>query len=246
MFTCKSVGNLEIKSEEEQRMVYDVLSGLDYKGVLVDHCEKDSLLKPQLWNPSRPISHCYARPEESESVSVADQIQFACESGFKGRLHIAHVSVPKTVEIVDKARSKLRVSCGVTPHHRFLYSEMMNEPDGIIYKVNPPLRSRQNAEKMFQYLKEGKIDLLESDHAPHTLKDKTEKYMSGFPGLPFMPHFARYMKKSGFSDEQIFKLTHENPCRIFGIDIPSMGVSPDYNLHTEYEVDVYKKFRDSI
>ena len=75
-------------------------------GVLVVHCEKEGLLKPMLWNPSNPRSHSYARPNESEVESVENQIDFATEYQFKGVLHIAHISVPESVELVDRTRKK--------------------------------------------------------------------------------------------------------------------------------------------
>lgn len=250
MFAGHSVGNLGIIQEAEQRIVYQTLSDEGYKGVLAVHCEKESLLRLDLWNPKVPASHSYARPPEAEIKSIEDQIRFATDSQFRGRLHIAHTSLPESVELVNSARKQgaIKISCGVTPHHCCLdYESMPDFPDGLLRKVNPPLRDKNSAKRMLDLLREGKIDWIETDHAPHTLKEKLQfphNAMSGFPGLPFYPHFLNYLRKQGFSDEQLRDLTHNNICNIFGFTLPELERKmPDLELNGEYEVDVYKEKR---
>jgi len=247
MFAGHSVGNLGIIKEDEQRLVYQTLSNEGYDGVLVVHCEKEGLLKPSLWNPSNPKSHSYARPNESEVESVRNQIAFATEYQFRGALHIAHISVPESVGLVDKARQEgsIRISCGLTPHHCSLsYDSIPESKDGLIYKVNPPLRDGASSGRILELLKQGKIDWIETDHAPHTLKEKLEEpFMSGFPGLAFYPHFLEFLRRSDFSEEQLRSLTHRNICDTFGIDLPERDINPNKDLHNEYEVDVYRGTR---
>ncbi len=162
-------------------------------------------------------------------------------------MHIAHVSVPKSIDLIEKARQqkKIRISCGLTPHHCFLnYETVPESKEGLLYKVNPPLRSKDSAKKMLTFLKEGKIDWIETDHAPHTLKEKLEKlFMSGFPGLPFYPHFLKFLLENGFSKHQIRDLTHKNICNTFGINLPELSKTPDFGLDKEYEVNVYQRKR---
>ena len=153
MFAGHSVGNLGIIGEDEQRLVYQTLSDEDYRGVLAVHCEKESLLRFNLWNPLNPRSHSYARPPESEVESVKDQIDFATESQFRGILHIAHISVPESVGLVDRVRQEgtIKISCGLTPHHCLLsYESVPESQDGLIYKVNPPLRDDVSCRKMLE------------------------------------------------------------------------------------------------
>jgi len=241
MYAGHSVGSLGIIKEDEQRLVYRTLASHNYGGVLAVHCEKESLLRPELFNPENPKTHSFARPPESEIESVKDQIKFAEEVNFEGNLHICHVSVPDSVELVNNAKYVM-ISCAVTPHHCMLNYEMIPESkEGLIYKVNPPLRSREHSEKLFSLLKNGKIDFIETDHAPHTLKEKLENKMSGFPGLPFYPNFIKYLEKKGFSKDQIYNLTYGNICRIFNADIPLIR-NPElsFNLDKEYEFDVYE------
>jgi dihydroorotase len=253
MFAGKSVGNLSVTKEEDQKKVYKILADAGYLGVIVVHCEKESYFR-DCFNPNSPITHSYSRPRLSEIWSVNDQIGFAKEAGFKGHIHIAHVSVHDSVRIINDNKNHLKLSCGITPHHYvFSSNDVFISKNGLLFKVNPPIRDIDNVMLLRGYLKRGLIDLIETDHAPHTFAEKTShkkeegKYLSGFPGLPFLPHFIRYLEtKEEFSKEQINDLTHKNAERIFGITVPKRNITPNYNLHGEYEVDVYDKIRNKL
>lgn len=225
MFAGESVGDLEIINEKSQLNVYEVLRDLDYKGVLVVHCEKESKMKKHLWDPSNPISHCDARPEESEIKSVRDQITFAENSGYKGHLHIPHISVPESVDLVQEAKTRgLRISCGATPHHLLLDNRVMNNEEGVLYKVNPPIRILETKRRLFGYFKDGIIDILESDHANHTREDKLVRHMSGIPGLASWPDFIDILKSKGISQELLDKVAFDNINKIFGTQIQRLNL----------------------
>jgi|SRR3989344_2692245 len=221
LYAGHSVGNLGVITEESQRIVYSTLAKQGYDGVLGVHCEKESHLYPKIWIPNEPISHCFARPETAEIESVNDQLNLVMETGFEGKLHIAHISAPRAVDLVVEAKSKgIDVSCGICPHH-FIYdwSQMFDE-NGILWKMNPPLRPQQSRDEIFQYLKDGKIDWIETDHAPHTLEEKTQNpFLSGIPGIAWWPLFEEFLRKHEFSDKQIDELTFSNIVKRFGIDI---------------------------
>jgi dihydroorotase len=157
IYPGKFAGDLAVVKEEEQQRVYKTLAKEGYDGVLVVHCEKESLFKPELWKSSDPVSHSYARPPQAEVESVKDQIRFATGYKFPGQLHIAHVSVPESVELVKRAKKagKIKISCGVTPHHLILNTEMqsrLNCKKGLLYKVNPPLRPKSYGTKLMEFL----------------------------------------------------------------------------------------------
>lgn len=251
MFAGHSTGNMGIIKEEEQMLVYSTLSKLDYKGVLAVHCEKESLLRNYLWNPENPFTHCLARHFGAEVESVSDQIRFADSANYKGTLHICHVSAPSSLFYIEKARKNLnfKITCSITPHHAVLYGGLMNSKDGLLLKMNPPLRTVQMKNEMFWALFDGKIDWIETDHAPHTFAEKTGKakdkdgnpiYASGIPVLPYYPHFINLLKEKGASEELIDSITHNNICKAFGIDTPNTKRQPDYNLADEYEFDPFK------
>jgi len=236
MYAGPSVGDLTVSKEEEQFFIYKTLAQLDYRGVLVVHCEKESELK-NAWDPERPISHTEARPPEAEIESVAEQIAFASQAGFKGHLHITHVSDPRTVDLVDYAKGKynMNISCAVTPHHCLLDKTIMEGENGIFYVMNPPLNTKEAADKLLEYLKEGKIDFTSSDHAPHTLEEKLEG-KPGLPNLPFWPYYVNILKEKGFSDKRIKEVTFGNVIKIYGLEkyIQPKEVKAMFNLAKEY------------
>lgn len=222
LYAGKSVGNLQVAGEDEQEVVYKTLAELGYMGVVMLHCEKESLFNMLLWDPKRPYTWNLARPPQAEVESVKDQIKFAKEHGVKAHLHVCHISVPESVELVNSAKSDLRISCGITPHHATLSTDDMMTPESVRYKVNPPIRDIGLVRKMRGLLKEGKIDLIETDHAPHTLQEKefnpkkpANDYMSGIPSLNNYSSFIEGLAKDGFSDEQIRMLTYSNIKKIF-------------------------------
>lgn len=116
MFAGKSIGNLAIIAEPDQRIVYQTLSRLGYTGPIAAHCEEESLINLKLYNPRQPWTWNFARPEESENFSIAQQIRLAKETGFQGHLHICHVSSHESVEIINAAKKAgVKISCGITP-----------------------------------------------------------------------------------------------------------------------------------
>ena len=124
------------------------MTRLGYKGAIAVHCEKNSLLRPDLWDSSNPFTHVLARPKNSEIEGVKDQIRFIEETGFKGRVHIVHVSCPESVDLVIEAKQRFPITCGVTPHHVMWNNSKMRGREGLIYKMNPPLASKKDVEKL--------------------------------------------------------------------------------------------------
>ncbi len=239
LYTC-SLENLGIVNEEQQRMIYETLTKEHYDGVLTIHCEKESYFSPEIWNPQQPISHCYVRTENAEVESLNDQLRFAKESCFKGKIHIAHISSPRAVDLVVKAKEQgLDVSSGICPHH-FIYDwNQMKDKNGVFWKMNPPLREPNSRERIFQYLKEGKIDWIETDHAPHSLQEKMENpHSSGVPGIAWWPFFEEFLKQNDFSDKQINELTFFNIAQRFELDIKRSS-RPIKDRRADYPFDPY-------
>ncbi|MBI4653359.1 dihydroorotase [Candidatus Kuenenbacteria bacterium] len=217
LYAGKTIGNLAIIDIENQRKVYKILSELNYKGVLAVHCEKEKYLKSKLWNFLKPISHSFARPKKAEIESVKDQIKLVKETDFKGILHICHITCPESVELVDRARKEIKITCGATPHHILWDNKMFKRPDGLLYKMNPPLRNKKDVLKLRQYLKQGKIDWIETDHASHTIGEKLFfPYLSGYPSLHLYKNFVeKFLPSIGINKKLIKKLTFKNIYKTF-------------------------------
>lgn len=218
MFAGKSVGDLAIVKPEKQKMVYETLTKLGYEGVVATHCEREDYIDSNIFNPSNPATHSYSRPPIAEIEAVRDQIRFAKESGFRGTLHICHVSVPNSVELIDRARADIKITCGITPHHYLWSTEKIKNCDmGLLFKINPPLRTEQEVSRLREKLKVGKIDWIETDHAPHTFIEKLEPpHLSGYPSMNIYNHLVKaVLPQQGFTKDQIGSLTFGNIYRTF-------------------------------
>lgn len=206
---------ISLTEEWEQKQMFNILSDCNYNGVVVAHCEKESLFKKNTWNPRRPWTWNDARPFIDEVEAAADQIEIATDAGFEGNLHITHASSSSTVDFVDQTRKKkkLNVTCGVTPHH-LLYStsdmRKMSEIDALMLKVNPPIRDETEMLLLRESLKEGKIDWIETDHAPHSFDDKIKRYASGIPSLNNYQFLLGKMREWGIPEQQISDMTYNN------------------------------------
>lgn len=218
MFAGQSTGNMGIIGIDKQRSVFQTLVESGYKGVLAVHAEKEELMKKDFFVPGKWETHSLARPVEAETESVRDLITLAEETGFKGTLHICHVSAFSTIALVSESRktASFRITMGATPHHALL-----NKDDALDHsrylKMNPPLRSEEDRNAVFSSLLNGTIDWAESDHAPHTLEDK-EKGASGIPGLPGMLKLLYELRMAGASESLLEGIFGKNAAEVFGIE----------------------------
>ncbi|WP_124727687.1 dihydroorotase [Staphylospora marina] len=111
-------------------------------------------------------------PGEAESVQVARDILLAEDVGV--HYHVCHISTAQTVRLIREAKARgQKVTCEVTPHHLLLCDEDIPHPDGN-WKMNPPLRSAADREALIEGLKDGTIDIIATDHAPHTADEKAQ------------------------------------------------------------------------
>jgi dihydroorotase len=251
MYAGHSTGEMGIVQKKAQAMVYATLAKLGYTGVLAVHCEKQSLLRLSTWDPAKPSSHARARPPSAEVASVNDQRELALSARFAGTLHICHISTPWALDVLrakhargaqDAPARKLRVTCGLTPHHALLDSSMMEGPDGLLLLVNPPLRPLPMPSIMLERLCDGSIDWIETDHAPHAREDKVQRGASGFPGFPYYPRFVAGLARAGVPAQRIDEVTHDAICRAFAIQIENRRRSGALDLAKEYPYDPFAGF----
>jgi len=216
LYAGESVGGLGICNENEQFRVYEMLAGLDYRGVLAVHCEKSRLCRSG-FDPERPVSHCLCRPPEAEVRAVEDQVKFAQNAKFRGALHICHISTASAVEVVRSARAGMKISCGVTPHHLLWSYTQMNCREGLLYKVNPPLRELSDCIALRHALKVGDIDWIETDHAPHAVCEKFHHpYASGYPSICLYGDLINnILPMWGFDEKMIDNVTCNNIKQVF-------------------------------
>ena len=158
--------------------------------------------------------------EKAELKAVERVLKIAAEA--EARLHICHVTTEHCLEMITEAKqSGNRVTCEVTPHH-LLLSQADFERKGTMLTVMPPLRGSHNIEALRRGVSNGQFDILGSDHAPHTMDEKSARSIwevkVGFPGLETMlPLLLTMVAKNTFSLETLVKLLVENPAEIFNL-----------------------------
>ena len=171
LFAGNSTGNMGIIGIDAQRQVFRILAEEGFDGVLAVHAEKEELLCPGRYVPGDFATHSDARPAAAETESVRDLISLADETGFRGTLHICHVSAASTIELIRSRKGDMRITMGVTPHHALLTRHDAEDHSRYL-KMNPPLRDEADRKAVFAALMDGTADWVESDHAPHTREDK--------------------------------------------------------------------------
>lgn len=243
MFAGQSTGNMGIVERSEQELIFRTLVEEGFDGVLAVHAEKESEMRPELFVPGEWDTHSLARPAESEVESIRDILDIACALGFKGTVHIAHISTKASVELVKSYKGRIKVTMGATPHHSLFSSE-----DARIYperylKMNPPLRSVEDRDFIFASLLDGTIDWVESDHAPHTLSDKI-KGASGIPGFAGMITLLKKLAEAGASSDRLNDLFGRNVIRAFKLDDEDISVPSNYqerldSIKGEYQIDPF-------
>ncbi|MEK6894916.1 MAG: dihydroorotase [Nanoarchaeota archaeon] len=238
LYAGESVGDLAVINPTEQLRVFETLSNEGYNGILAIHAEKEENMHKEIWNALVPISHCIARPARAETESIKDIIYFAKATNYKGPIHIAHISTHEGVMLVNQAKKEgLDFSSSVCPHHLFYDLRKMLKPNGIAFKVNPPLRSEEEPNLLLEDLREGRIDCIETDHAPHSKKEKLEHpFMSGIVSLWAWPLFERYLQIKGFSEKRISGATYEWQRQRYNLDV-SKTKRPIKNRSSDYPIN---------
>lgn len=219
-FYTHSTGNMGVLDKDYQAYLWKVKARRGYKGVSIGHFEDETSYNG-VFNPDDPKSHSLVQHEGAELDQVVRQIENAKKWGFEGKFYIAHVSSPYTVDFIKDQRPKcgFEIILEATFHHTLLCWTCYHD-SGNLVKMNPPLRCRKSMAAMMQHVVDGNIDIIGTDHAPHTLARKNNKTSpaSGIPALPYWPRFIEILQDKGVSRQQIDKMTFYTAARIFGFD----------------------------
>ncbi len=189
--------------------------------VIISHAEDSSL--------SRGVVHesvmsydmgLEGYPSAQEEIAVFRDVKLAELTG--GRLHIAHVSSKGSLEIIRGAKEKgVNVTCEVTPNHLLLAQEEIDLFNPL-YKINPPIRTRDDREALVEGLKEGAIDIIATDHAPHNWYEKETDFNSAPSGMIsldfyFSLLYSELVNKGKISIYDLVAATTYKPAKIFGL-----------------------------
>ena len=189
--------------------------------IIVAHCEDNSLLKGGYIHDG-----VYAREHghkgicsESEYLPIARDLELVRETGCA--YHVCHVSAKESVELIRKAKAEgLNVTCETAPHYLVLCDEDLKE-DGR-FKMNPPIRGKEDRDALIAGILDGTIDMIATDHAPHSAEEKgrgLEKSLMGVVGLEtaFPILYTRLVEPGILSLEKLVDLLCINPRARFGI-----------------------------
>jgi len=172
-------------------------------------------------------------PSVAEEIMIARDIMLAEYTG--ARFHVAHISTAKSVELVRQAKNKgIKVTCEVTPHHFTLVDEAVRTFDTNT-KMNPPLRTEIDRQALCEGLKDGTIDVIASDHAPHSFEEKEAEYIYapfGIIGLETSLGLtlSQLYHKKLLSLEQLVSKCALYPYQILNLEYPAIKTGTIANL----------------
>ena len=216
---------MDLESDESLEKIFHDLSTLmkttDYNGLVATHCEKKSIVESETErlkdkSENKPIDYTYARPSSSEDESVRQAIELARANDL--RLHICHLSSIKSLNMAKSASKNMPVSWEFTPHHLLLDNSSYNIY-GTFIKTNPPLREEQDSVRISN-LDENSI--IGTDHAPHTLDDKTKGVWESSPGIPnletVVPLLLTEVNRGNLDLKLIPKIFSQNAAEVYGLE----------------------------
>ena len=215
IFMGKSTGDMVV---EEQDLLEQIISEASF-GVTAIHSEHEARLEERKHlRVKQPISvhnHLLWRDDETAFLST----KRACEIAkrFKKPIHILHISSKQELDYIRDYRQY--VSTELTPQHLTLSAPECYDKLGTLAQMNPPIRTEEHRQALWKALREGLIDVIGSDHAPHTLEEKLEKYPnspSGMPGVQtLLPLMLNHVHEQRLDMPTLVKLLSLNPARLF-------------------------------
>ncbi|SHH39362.1 dihydroorotase [Tepidibacter thalassicus] len=211
----------------DEMIKYTNLFSDDGKTVFDENIMKEALKLSQNYN-FKILTHC--DPE----VDIVKRDLNLLE-GIGGNLHICHISLKETLDLIKEFKNKgLNFTCEVTPHHIFSHD--------LDYRVNPSIASIQDVNALIQGIKDGYIDVIGTDHAPHSREDKTK----GVPGISLIEvafsMVYKVFKENNISINKLSELMSYNPSKILNLNSGLIKEGYEGNLvlvdlDREYEID---------
>jgi dihydropyrimidinase/allantoinase len=235
---------------------YELMERVAQTGViLATHAENNDMVNKNIAmlrseGKTSPLYHGRSRPPVVEIETAAKILLFAEKIGTK--IEICHISTPEVVELVNRAKSKGVYAVAETcPHYLFL-NENVLEKVGVFAKCNPPLRSEEERLKIWEFVRDGSIDIIGSDHAPYTKEEKergSEDIFTppaGFPGLSTrLPLLFTAVKEGKIRLDKMVELICENPAKIFGFypqkGTIAVGSDADFVIFDPDKKDIISK-----
>jgi len=214
LFAGSSTGKLLVDKEAD---IEKVISSSDR--VVSIHSEDEEILnlRKKFIKEGDVHSHPEWRNTECAISSTRRVVKIA--ERYNKKIHVLHVTTKEEVDFL--AMHKKNVTFEITPQHLTLYAPDCYDKLGTYAQMNPPLRTKEHYDRLWVAIKNNIVDVLGSDHAPHSKENKNKNYPntpSGMPGVQtIFPVMLDHVNNEKLTLEQLIKLMCENPCKIFGI-----------------------------
>ncbi len=217
VYVGSSTGTLLVAADEEIKKLFTIPGRF-----WMIHAEDEPTIQAHaeaLAGHDEPEIHSRVRDRDAAITAVERVISIAQD--MDARIHICHLSTAEEVELVRQAkRDGISVSCEVSPHHLFL-NETAYEKFGNLVKVNPPLRTKHDNEVLMAALADGTIDIVATDHAPHTLDEKHKAYPDAPSGIPevqtSLPLLVRAVKQGKITMRRLVEAMATTPAQLLNI-----------------------------
>ena len=233
-----------IQTEELMREAMQRIAAVD--GIVAAHCEDDSLLHAGYIHDGE-YAHAHGHKgicSESEWKPIQRDVVLAAEE--KCRYHVCHISTKESVAIIREAKQNCNhISCETAPHYLVLCDADLQEEGR--FKMNPPLRAAEDKAALIEGIKDGTIEVIATDHAPHTAEEKSRGLKGSAMGIvgietSFAICYTHLVRTVVITIEKLIALMSENPRRIFRLggamrvgeraDIAVFDITKPYTIDT--------------
>ena len=231
-----------VQSEETMRKAMEEAARLDV--IIAAHCEVNDLLKGGYIHDGE---YCKANGHkgicsESEWGQIERDLKLAEETGC--RYHVCHISTKESVALIRQAKKRgVKVTCETGPHYLVFCDEDLKDEGR--FKMNPPIRSREDRDALIEGIKDGTIDCIATDHAPHTADEKSRGLKGSAMGVvgletAFGVCYTYLVKTGIISLQRLVELMCFNPRRIFGLEVEGKANLAIFDLQKNWTVDSSK------
>ena len=231
IFMGSSTGDLLVSEDEYLQLALENIS----RPVAV-HCEDEQTLikrKHLAVEKASPLAHPLWRDKDSAFIATKRIVEIA--KRVNTRIHVLHITTKQELEFLKGNKDSLTVEC--LPQHLFFHAPDCYEKLGTLAQMNPPIRVQEHQEALWKAIEDGTVDVIGSDHAPHTLEEKNKTYPnspSGMPGVQtILPIMLNFVNQERLSLEKLTQLLSINPARLYSAQGKGgifMGQDADFSI----------------
>jgi len=220
IYMGKSTGELKLDKHDLLLKAFSEISKTNK--VVCVHAEDQKIIdkfSKKYKDRDDPIAHALSRPPKAEIKAIKEAIEIAKQT--KVKLHVCHLSTKRGLELIKNAkREGIDISCETCPHYLFMTQDDLKKM-GKLVKMVPPLRTKKDQMALWKGINDGTVDILATDHAPHTLEEKSKGTWDAPSGVPGVENSLQLMLNAvnkGLIDlKKVVRLMHDNPVKRFGL-----------------------------